>query len=305
MHSVVVTGVSSGIGLELARSFVEDGYQVFGSVRNPEDGERLAAELGASFIPLCFDVTDSQAVQSAARRVEAIVGARGLGALVNNAGISVCGPLMHLPIDEIRALFEVNVLGVIQVTQAFLPLLGAKADSPHRPGRIVNIGSVSGAITVPFFGAYAGTKHAIEAVTQAFRRELKIYGIDVIAIEPGFVKTSMFRKTEAQSPVSRFSETAYEPLWESFQREMARLEGKAKDARTVVDAVRHALTAAKPKTRYPLDPLWWIGRFLSDRQFDRLIFSALGLTHALRDVQRTMGSPLPMGGADARGTPPE
>ncbi|RQS24188.1 MULTISPECIES: SDR family oxidoreductase [Burkholderia] len=300
---IVVTGVSSGIGYELARYFVSRRYRVFGSVRSNEDGQRLAAELGPSFVPLCFDVTDLEAVQSAAQQVQAVVGEEGLGALVNNAGISVCGPLMHLPIDEIRALFEVNVLGVIQVTQAFLPLLGAKADSPHRPGRIVNVSSVSGAVTVPFFGAYAGTKHALEAVTQAFRRELKIYGIDVIAIEPGFVKTSMFKKTEAKSPRSRFSDTAYEPLWQSFQREMARMEDKAGDASTVVSAVHRALKVAKPKTRYPLDSLWWIGKLLSDRQFDRLIFRALGLTRALRDMRRT--APLSMGGANARGDIPK
>lgn len=295
----MVTGVSSGIGFEIARHLILGGHQVFGSVRTAEDGKRIAEELGPRFVPLCFDVTDAIAVRSAVAEVEKALGNRGLDALVNNAGISVCGPLMHLPIDEIRALFEVNVLGVIQVTQAFLPLLGARDSNDRRPGRIVNIGSVSGAVAVPFFGAYAGTKHALEAITQAFRRELKIYGIEVVAIEPGFIKTSMFRKTAARSPAARFCGTAYGPLLDLFQQAMERMEAKAGDATSVAATVLRALRATKPRTRYPLDPLWWLGRFLSDRQFDRLIFGALGLTRAIRHLQRRRTSPYPMGGARA------
>ncbi|SDJ15755.1 NADP-dependent 3-hydroxy acid dehydrogenase YdfG [Paraburkholderia steynii] len=303
--SIVVTGVSSGIGYEIARHFIKNGYRVFGSVRSDDDGKRLTNELGPEFFPLCFDVTDPHGVWSAARQVSDIVGDQGLMGLVNNAGVSACGPLMHLPVDEIRALFEVNVLGVICVTQAFLPLLGACEGACQLPGRVVNISSVSGAVAVPFFGAYAGTKHALEAVTQAFRRELTIYGIEVISVEPGFVKTAMFAKTGTQCPTSRFSGTAYELLWQTFQQALARFEGKAKGAESVVRAVHRALTAARPKTRYPLDPLWWIGRLLSDRQFDRVIFGALGLTKVVRQVKlsaratsRDKASPHPMGGAN-------
>lgn len=122
--------------------------------------------------------------------------------------------------------------------------------------------SVSGAIAVPFMGAYAGTKHALEAVTQAFRRELKIYGIEVCVIEPGFIRTAMFDKTAAQSPDARFSGTDFGPM------------------DVVTAAVRNALSSKKPKTRYPLDPLWWIAHILSDRQCDRLIVKAMGLDKA-------------------------
>lgn len=273
---VVVTGVSSGIGHGIAQTLIQRGYTVFGSVRKEADGQRMKAQLGESFVPLYFDVTDQQAISAAVRQVGDIVGGQGLAGLVNNAGISVSGPLMHLPIGEIRALFEVNVLGVIGVSQAFLPLLGAHDSAAHPPGRIVNISSVSGAIAVPFLGAYAGTKHALEALTQAFRRELSLYGIEVVAVEPGFVKTGMFEKNAAQAERARFSGTPYGDLWRAYLNAFVRAEKNAVSVNQVADAVYEALTSKKPKTRYPLDPIWWIGRVLSDRQFDRLIFRTLG-----------------------------
>ena len=203
---VVVTGVSRGIGVGIARALLKRGYSVFGSVRKVADGDRVMAQLGEAFIPLHFDVTDPLAIAAAVEQVSAIVGKNGLAGLVNNAGINVTGPLMHLQLAEVRALFEVNVLGVIGVTQAFLPLLGARQGASHPPGRIVNISSVSGAFAAPFLGAYAGSKHALEAVTQAFRRELKMYGIEVCSIEPGFIRSDMFEKNAVQSPDVRFGD---------------------------------------------------------------------------------------------------
>ncbi|MGK5079165.1 SDR family oxidoreductase [Janthinobacterium sp. HLX7-2] len=274
---VVVTGVSSGIGFAIARELIHRGYRVFGSVRKESDGQRVKDQLGEAFTPLHFDVTDSEALASAVEDVSRIVAGQGLAGLVNNAGINVTGPLMHLNLDEIRALFEVNVLGVIGVTQAFLPLLGAREGAVHRPGRIVNISSVSGAFAAPFLGAYAGTKHALEALTQAFRRELKIYGIEVCAIEPGFIRTDMFEKNAAQSPDTRFANTGYARQWQAFLHSLSTSEDKAASPDIVAAAVSHALTSKTPKTRYPLDPVWWIGRFLPDRVFDRLVFKAMGL----------------------------
>lgn len=279
---VVVTGVSSGIGEGIARDLVAQGYKVFGSVRKQADGLRLQAALGAAFVPLHFDVTDSEAIRCAVQLVQDVVGERGLVGLVNNAGINVSGPLMHLPVDEVRWLFEVNVLGAIAVTQAFLPLLGAREGAIHPPGRIVNIGSVSGVVAVPFMGAYAGTKHALEAVTQAFRRELKVYGIEACVIEPGFIRTEMFGKETARNPNARFADTGFGAMWRAFLHSLSEAEKTAADVDVVTTAVRNALSSRKPKTRYALDPLCWLGRLLPDRQFDRLVFKAMGLDKALR-----------------------
>lgn len=280
---VVVTGVSSGIGRGIARDLVGRGYKVFGSVRKEADAQSLKDQLGDHFFPLLFDVTNPEAIASAVSQVSEVVGQQGLAGLINNAGISVTGPLMHLRMEEIRSLFEVNVLGVIGVTQAFLPLLGAREDSPHPPGRVINISSVSGAFAAPFLGAYAGTKHALEAVTQGFRRELKIYGIDVSAIEPSFIRTEMFQKNATQVSEARFSDTGYSNLWGAFLDSFAKTERKAASVDRVAAAVHDALTRRKPKTRYPLDPIWWISGVLSDRQFDRLIFKAMGIEKALSD----------------------
>jgi NAD(P)-dependent dehydrogenase (short-subunit alcohol dehydrogenase family) len=140
---VVITGASTGIGYDGARYLIERGWHVFGSVRKQADAERVLAELGERFTPLFFDVTDEEAIKTAAQQVAETVGDVGLWGLVNNAGIAVPGPLMHLPLDEFRRQLEVNVTGQLAVTQAFLPLLGARKEAPRPPGRIVNIISVT------------------------------------------------------------------------------------------------------------------------------------------------------------------
>lgn len=294
---ILVTGVSSGIGLGIARDLIGQGYTVFGSVRKQADGQRVAQELGAGFIPLHFDVTDAEAIHDAAKEVRSLVGNLGLAGLVNNAGINLTGPLLQLELGDIRALFEVNVFGVIAVTRAFLPLLMADPATGRKPGRIVNISSVSGAFAAPFLGAYAGAKHAVEAVTQALRRELTIYGIHVCAIEPSFVKTDMLDKGAHESEAERFDGTDYASQWRAFLGSLLKSGAKAPGVEVVAAAVRHALFSRKPKTRYPLDSVWWFGRFLPDRQFDRLIFKAIGFG---RVGKHDTSSPSLRGGANAQ-----
>lgn len=279
-RSALVTGVSSGIGEAIAQGLLTRGWRVFGSVRRLDDGEALVARWGSAFEPLVFDVTDAAAVAAAARALEQALGGRGLDALVNNAGISHSGPLLHQPLDEIRAMFEVNVFGLLQVARAFAPLLGARRGAAAPPGRMVNIGSVSGAITVPFLGGYSASKHAVEALAQALRRELAPYGVAVTTIEPGFVRSRMFEKT-AQSE-SRYGDTDYGPVWQRFNASLRRQEQAAQDPAVVVKAVVAALESARPRTRHPLDPLWRIGRLLPDRGFDRLIFKALDIGDLMR-----------------------
>lgn len=280
--AIVVTGVSSGIGLAIAEDLLQRGYQVFGSVRKAVDAEPLATRWPQTFVPLVFDVTDTAALPAVVEQVRAAVGPRGLQALVNNAGVNVSGPLLHQPLAEIRHVFDVNVFGLIAVTQAFLPLLGARRDAEHPPGRVVNIGSVSGAITAPFMAAYSGSKHAVEALTQALRRELSLYGIEVCAIEPNFIRSRIYEKAADASLLARYGDTDYAESWSQFNRALQAQEATAKPAGIVTRAVRHAIESSRPRTRYPLDPIWLVGRVLPDRVFDRLIFRALGLNRLLR-----------------------
>ncbi len=272
MKCVVVTGVSSGIGRGTAEELISCGFRVFGSVRRPADADRVRSALGAAFEPLLMDVTDSAAVADAAARVEEEVGDGGLAGLVNNAGIAVSGPLLHVPLEDVRRQFEVNVVGVLRVTQAFAPLLGARRDPPHRPGRIVNISSVSGRVALPFVGPYAASKHAVEALSDSLRRELLPYGIDVIVIEPGPIDTAIWEKLP---DLARYDHTDYAPLLARAVEAAAERKRRAMPVSVVARVIRRALTARRPKARYAL-PLrrlgdWWLPRLLPDRWLDRLV----------------------------------
>jgi NAD(P)-dependent dehydrogenase (short-subunit alcohol dehydrogenase family) len=282
---VVVTGVSSGIGLAIAEDLLTRGYRVFGSVRHSGDGEALAARLGERFEPLLFDVTDADLLGAAAERVGQFLGGRGLKALVNNAGIGPAGPLLHQPMAEIRQVFEVNVFGLLAATRVFAPLLGARRDAGHPPGRVVNIGSVAGAITVPFMGAYSGSKHAVEAIAQALRRELRPYGVHVTTIEPSFIRSRLFEKAAEVATNGRYADTDYAEIWQRFNISLQSREGAAKPATLVTRAVIEAIESPKPRTRHPLDPIWRIGRILPDRVFDKLIAKAIGIEALLRPLQ--------------------
>ncbi len=290
MKSIVVTGVSSGIGYGAAKEFIKHSYHVFGSVRKEEDARIIKAELGTSFTPLLLDVTDHEAVLGAASQVEETVGGAGLAGLINNAGTALAGPLMHQPLDEIRQQFEVNVLGLISVTQAFLPLLGAKKPQTHKPGRIVNISSVSGKVAEPFLGAYAGTKHALEGISDSLRRELLTYGIDIIVIRPGAVKTAIWEKGAAPVVSGRYAQTDYAGPLDRLQRYAEKLVSNGYSPETFGKFVRKVFEAERPKTRYAIVPGrfmdWTVPTFLPDRWLDRLIGRSLGLSHAAKRHHR-------------------
>ena len=198
MQSVVVTGVSTGIGWGVAKVLIGRGYRVFGSVRNPADADRLRQEWGGLYVPLIFDVTDEAAVRAAAAQVREALAGEPLAGLVNNAGIAVAGPLLLLPLADFRAQLEVNLIGVVAVIQAFAPLLAVAdgADPEARPGRIVNISSVGGKNAAPFLAPYAASKFGLEGLSESLRRELMILGIDVIIVAPGTVATAIWGKAE-------------------------------------------------------------------------------------------------------------
>ena len=290
LGAVLVTGVSSGIGRAIALDLMEVGYTVFGSVRRKADAEALVAASGQRFIPLVFDVTDAAGVAAAAAEVERHVGRAGLTALVNNAGINVSGPILHQPADRFRQVMEVNFHGLVGVTRAFLPLLGASDAPRDRPGRIVNIGSVQGIMTVPFMAAYAASKHAVEAFAQGLRREMIPFGISVSTIEPNFTRSDIFAKAAVDAGANQYIATRYEAAWAQFNVALAAAEARAKPAGTVARTVRRALQSRRPRTRYPLDPIWHLGRLLPDRLFDRLIFKGLGITGLMQPTRQKDGS---------------
>lgn len=271
---VLITGASSGIGLDCARLLVEQGYRVIGTVRREEDGLRLRDMLGAAFTPLLLDVTHAGSLGGAVRRVEALVGADGLAALVSNAGIaSPNGPLLLQPLEEIRGMFEVNLFGLLAVIQAFAPLLGARKGS-ERPGRLINISSVSGRVATPLTGAYAASKHALEAFNDALRIELGIYGIEVVAIEPGPIRTPIWDKAK---PDPRYAGTDYEPAIHALLELAAHNARRGAQVERVSQAVLHGLRTPRPKPRYPLHPMWRLAALLPTRWVDRILARRMAL----------------------------
>jgi NAD(P)-dependent dehydrogenase (short-subunit alcohol dehydrogenase family) len=279
---VVVTGASTGIGLATARVLVAHGVHVFGSVRQASDAERVRAELGPGFTPILFDVTDTTAVNAAVPAVADRLQGRTLFGLVNNAGIAIGGPLIHQPLDEVRRHLEVNTLGAVATIQAFAPLLGTDRTRRGKPGRIINVSSVAGRISAPFLGAYAASKRALEGMSHSLRRELLIYGIDVIIINPGSVVTPIWDKAEQHGP-SRYAATAYAPLLQRFLDKALRSGRSGLPPEAVGHAVWTALTARRPRTFYPvvrrrlLD--WTIPLTLPARFIDRLIAKRLKARH--------------------------
>src|SRR5271168_2826833 len=279
--SVVITGASTGIGWGATKVLIGKGIHVFGSVRKQSDADRLQAEFGSAFTPLLMDVTDEASVRKAAAQVQSSLGNAALGGLVNNAGIVVGGPLLHLPASELRRQFEVNLIGPLLVTQAFAPLLGADRKRTGKPGRIVNISSVAGKTGFPFLGAYVASKHALEGFSESLRRELLLYGIDVIVIGPGSVVTAIWDKAEQQDN-SAFAATDYAPSIDRFSKYM--IENGRKEGLTpeqLGEAIYTALTAAKPRTRYAVVPRrfanWTLPRLLPARVVDRFIGKNFGL----------------------------
>jgi NAD(P)-dependent dehydrogenase (short-subunit alcohol dehydrogenase family) len=242
---VLVTGTSSGIGEATALRLARAGWRVFAGVRTSADAERLRAAAGERLEPVTIDVTDAASIEAVAARL----GGEPLHGVVNNAGTALALPLEFVPLDELRRQLEVNLVGQVAVTQAFLPNLRAAA------GRVVFVGSIAGRSALPFLGAYAASKHALEAVTDSLRVELRPFGIAVAIVEPGSIATSIWRKG-----AERFDELAaelpdevlalYGERMSAFRHAAAAVGGRAEPAENVAIVVERALTAQRPKARY-------------------------------------------------------
>lgn len=286
----MVTGASTGIGWATVSVLVGEGVHVFGSVRTRDDEHRLVAAFGDQVTPLVFDVTDPRAIVRAAARVREALRGRRLYGLVNNAGIAVPGPLLHLSPDEIRHQLEVNVVGQIMVVQAFAPLLGVDPALTGKPGRIVNVSSISGKMARPFVGIYAASKHALEAVSESLRRELMPYGIDVIVVGPGAVVTPIWDKGRAAAS-GRFDDTDYASACRAFQDFAQKMGQTGLPAERIGAVIWKALSTARPRVRYAVvgRPVmdWFLPRLLPARMADRIIAKRLGLMPAENGRSKT------------------
>jgi NAD(P)-dependent dehydrogenase (short-subunit alcohol dehydrogenase family) len=278
--NVLITGTSTGIGRSCSLQLDRLGFRVLAGVRRIEDGEALRFRSSEQLKPILLDVTEKDSIESARREIRSIVGTEGLQGLVNNAGIVVVGPLEVLPVAEIRRQMDVNLLGSIAVTQAFLDLIRSGC------GRIVNMSSIAGQLASPFTGSYSMSKFALEAFSDALRMELAPWGVPVSVIEPGNVATPIWDKSRARG------ESIYEALGTDARslygdqltrlREVAqRIGRRGVSPDRVAAAVAHAITSKRPRTRYVVGldskALRLLSRWIPDRLMDRLILRGLGL----------------------------
>jgi NAD(P)-dependent dehydrogenase (short-subunit alcohol dehydrogenase family) len=279
LRSAVVTGASTGIGRACALALHRQGWMVFAGVRRDADGDSLRRETSDRLHPVRLDVTDPDQVRQAADRVAGAVGASGLDGLVNNAGIAVAGPLEFVPPARLLRQLEVNVVGQVAVTQALLPLLR------RARGRIVNMGSVSGLISLPFMGPYSASKFALEAVTDALRLELAPWGVEVVIVEPGAVATPIWDKS-GQAAADLFAAlppeagTLYGEVFEGLRAAVVAQGRRGIPPARVAQVVLRALTARRPRTRYVVAPggrgrAVGLLRRLPDRTRDRWVLRSL------------------------------
>ena len=280
MKSVVITGTSTGIGYQTSKTLIASGYRVFGSVRTNEDADRVAMELGKNFIPLVFDVTNEQAVKESVNKVSALLDNQTLAGLINNAGIAVFGAVQNLTAEEFKHQFDVNLLGVFHCTQAYMDLLGADKDRHGAPGKIINISSISGELAMPFMSAYNMSKFGLEGFSEALRRELMIFGIDVVVVAPGPIKTPIWTKVDKVGMLKRYDNSAYRKVSSKMVRFAEALEKKGVSSEVVAQRILTILTNSKSKTRYRIDAQWFQNALLSllpKRTSDKMIAKQMSI----------------------------
>ena len=244
--SIVITGTSTGIGKACAIHLDKLGFKVYAGVRKQADGDNLKKEASDRLIPIILDVTDANSIRKAAGIIDKETGGELYG-LINNAGIGRGGALEVTPVDEIRKLMEVNVIGLLAITQAFIPMLRKKK------GRIINIGSTSSLLAFPGASVYCASKFAVRAIMDSLRVELKPFDMKVILIAPGAIESEIWGKGKAykeklRKTISPEISQLYAPLIKFGEKIHA--EMKKIPADEVAKIVAHAFTSSKPKYYY-------------------------------------------------------
>eukprot|EP00210_Caulerpa_lentillifera_P003738 g3571.t1 len=278
--TVVITGCSTGIGEDVTKLLVKKGWTVFAGVRKETDAERLR-NMDPNIKPLILDVTKQDQVDAAFEQVRIAVGEEGLDALVNNAGLAILGPSEFFPVSEFQKQYDINVFGLVRVTQAAMPLLRM-----GKPGRVVNISSMAPTMNMPFGGLYCATKGAVDSFSECFRREVMKWGIKVSVIKPGPVKTNfgdtaLDLATEVSKKFDKDSKCLeyYGPLLERFPQISKKFESQSASVSATTSVIYHALTSGSPRcfyydtwgTYFTAMLINWMPTFL----YDKLIISMM------------------------------
>jgi NAD(P)-dependent dehydrogenase (short-subunit alcohol dehydrogenase family) len=274
---ILVTGASSGIGYDACRFLLEKGYSVMGTVRTPEDKLRLETAFGQAFSAYIADLESVESVDRLVAALQENLKKTGLYGLVNNAGLALGGPLIHLSEAELKKQLNINFFSVFRLTNALANLLGAGYNSPYEPGRIVNISSVSGLINTPLLGPYCISKHALESLSDIYRRELLMFGVRVVLIEPGPISTPIWKKSiPRENPVKG---TDYEDIYPIFYHNVLKSEQNALPVEEVSRRIHDALSRKNPANRYLIaknkTAIWLLARLFPSRWLDKIFLRQL------------------------------
>ncbi|MGE0785159.1 MAG: SDR family oxidoreductase [Sandaracinaceae bacterium] len=269
--TILITGTSTGVGYGATKALSAAGYRVIATVRSAEDAERLTQELGSGVHPVLCDVTRPDDVAALPAHVARISENGWLDGLVNNAAIELIAPAELQPMEDIRALFETNVFGLMAVTKALLPVLGTAPEAGEHEGRIVNVSSIGGVLALPLLSAYAATKHAIEGYSHSLRRELRGTGVRVIILGPGAIRSALWRKHLPRM----YEGTPYERSMANLSELMRTSEAGAATEDAIGQFIRKLFEVRRPRARYVFTPNrltnWTLPTLASHEMVDRMV----------------------------------
>lgn len=278
MRNIFITGTSSGIGYDLVKTFVQLGENVIAVVRKIEDEKKLLAEFKNIHV-LRLDLSDLNSIDQIPQILEKTFQVKNLDVLINNAGIALAAPFLDQDFSEVQSILNLNVLSVMKVTQVLLPLLGARPDSQHA-GRIINISSVAGVSGAPFLAAYVTSKHAIEGFSQSLRKELMLFGIQVVVIGPGSIRTPIWQKG-FQIIKDKYARSVYANAFSKFIRIAGSEEFHGLDVSEVSKIAAFVVQSKNPQFRYAPIPRkwinWYLPKIIPERFYNHLTAKTLGL----------------------------
>jgi NADP-dependent 3-hydroxy acid dehydrogenase YdfG len=291
---ILITGATSGIGRAAALHFAAAGHLVIATGRNREALARLQAEdPGARLITTRLDVTDPSSIEEARAHIATLIEGRAVDVLINNAGYGLSAPITEVDPADLRRQFETNVFGLVAVTRAFVPAMQAKG-----AGTVINVSSVAGQVSFPFFGPYTGSKHAVEAISDALRVELRPFGVRVVVIEPGPIDTGFAETTMNIVDRYRSDDSAYAAVYARADAIRARSDKLAAKVDVVIRAMERAIRSRRPAPRYvvPFSSrlLLALLRLLPTRLRDIVFARALGLHTARLPAKAPSATPTPV-----------
>lgn len=284
MEIVFITGVSTGIGYHAMETLCGLGYHIIGSVRKEEDAKSILARFPDKVTILTFDVRDVEKCKSEIGTIIPMLEKNGLTCLINNAGVAMPGPIQYLADEDFEAQLDVNVKSVRRITNILLPFLGT--DKKYQAGRIINISSVSGLFNAPFNGAYCISKHALESMTDIYRRELAMFGIKVIAIQPGPILTAIWSKN--LGTLDKFKDTEYGSILSKADKMIENAEKSAFEVDDISQLIVKILRSKDPKTRYLVHrkktQFKLLAHYLPDKWVDKLVAKTMASGDNYRPV---------------------